>query len=218
MQNTIYEFWLMVYQNIVKVATSHNIDNLHTIQQKLVMLTDFIESGRQKCSVYFPYQADDILVFTNSAEHTHLIHENADNIFANVPNDVLNIRCNYFIVKNCGICQKKGYSKRKLQVIYSCQEPSGDNFKTDSFFVHHYWFPDWPDHRSPDDISVLLEMSLDILDDDCSSDFEQEQETANDLSALPIVHCSAGIGRTGCLLAILNGLSQMRLNGGRDTG
>ena len=208
----------MIFQNVMKVATSQNMKNLHDIDQKLIMLTDFIENGRQKCSVYFPQQIDDVTVFTNSTDHTQLIYDNAHNIYNNVPNDYLNIKCNYFLVKNVGICQKNGYSKRKLHVIYFCQEATTDTFNSFSFMVYHYWFPDWPDHRSPEDINVLLDMSLDILDNDCSLDFPsttQETECSkenNKLSALPVIHCSAGIGRTGCLLAILNGLSQMRLH------
>lgn len=91
----------------------------------------------------------------------------------------------------------------------------------DEFIVFHYWFPDWPDHRSPRDIDVLLDLSLDLLDgrpmdqqDQATSTTTtahicmEEQQSA---SPLPIIHCSAGIGRTGCLAAILNGLRQMRV-------
>jgi len=79
----------------------------------------------------------------------------------------------------------------------------------------HYWFPDWPDHRSPQDIDVLLDMSLDLLDGNCEKDFDDaagEDCAKSEKNPLPILHCSAGIGRTGCLAAILNGLGQIRAN------
>lgn len=114
---------------------------------------------------------------------------------------------NFFAVRNMGLKQKNGYSIRKLRLHYGTDRMD----KIRRYDVYHYWFPDWPDHRSPQDIDVLLDMSLDLLDGNCMKDFD---ESAGDetVRPLPVLHCSAGIGRTGCLAAILNGLGQIRSN------
>jgi protein tyrosine phosphatase len=129
------------------------------------------------------------------------------------------IDINFFVVKNAGIKQKNGYSIRKLMLYYGNNQL--DNVQ--QFTVYHYWFPDWPDHRSPQDIDVLLDMSIDLIDSDCRRDFESDEDESSfcdiaDKNPLPIIHCSAGIGRTGCLAAILNGLGQIRANRGSTDG
>ncbi|KAL3270869.1 hypothetical protein HHI36_021385 [Cryptolaemus montrouzieri] len=40
---------------------------------------------------------------------------------------------------------------------------------------------------------------------------EAQRRRSSDLVRIPlVVHCSAGIGRTGCFLAVLNGIQQLR--------
>lgn len=213
MQNTVYEFWLMVLQNIQK-KSGKGI-------QKIAMLTDFVESQRQKCAIYFPKEPDQCEIFANSGltSDENLIRDNLDVIMSyNCPRttsdaedvkELPKISFNYFIIKNIGLKQKNGYSIRKLLLCYGTHATN----ITQQYTVYHYWFPDWPDHRSPQDIDVLLDMSLDLLDGNCSSDFNDGEDVTNNVTnPLPIIHCSAGIGRTGCLAAILNGLGQIRAN------
>lgn len=234
----------MVMQNIQKnvEGTLTNVDAMIGSQsagcQKIAMLTDICENGRQKCAPYFPRDADQTEVFSSTGQP-------ADNsIFSNVyidklfsaSDDQMNIDqandecddfdsstllCNYFLIKNVEIVVKNGYTIRKLCVLYlnrhhdvAAESQTVDRRK---FYVYHYWFPDWPDHRSPDDIDVLLDMSMDLLDGEpgaANDTFQSMEEESlgvpSELAPMPIIHCSAGIGRTGCLAAILNGLRQMR--------
>jgi protein tyrosine phosphatase len=160
---------------------------------------------------------------TGLAQDENLVREHLEKMSCNVDESALillpKISFNFFIIKNVGIKQKNGYSIRKI-FLYYC------NFHTkqvQQYTVYHYWFPDWPDHRSPSDIDVLLDMSLDLLDGNCTRDFEEvecegECNAKSDKNPLPIIHCSAGIGRTGCLAAILNGLGQMRSNNNCSSG
>ncbi|XP_062544837.1 uncharacterized protein LOC134211706 isoform X2 [Armigeres subalbatus] len=222
MANTIYEFWLMVQQNVAKAASLENGNFLH-VEQKLIMLTDFVENNRQKCSVYFPQELNDSVVFCSAPNvDPQIVLDSRDSIIANIQDSIKAHKVkatesstdfNYFLITNVGICRKNGYTMRKLLMVYSCQDAKEKLEKRSFYTIYHYWFPDWPDHRSPEDIDVLLDMSLDILDNDCSKDFDLDSDRVeNDerICSLPIIHCSAGIGRTGCLLAIVNGLSQMR--------
>lgn len=203
------------------------------------MLTDFIENNRQKCSIYFPRILNDSLTVTNSSDFS-------------------------FHIKNIYILYKKGYTITKLEITHKYID--SNNIEIIKVFgTYHYWYPDWPDGLAPNNINVLLDMSLDLLNNDCFADFhkleleqcqnseikpdefEQQAERLNENNIssdktpiqltvslpvndsnnattlestspcsstqsqlLPIIHCSAGIGRTGCLIAILNGLKQIQ--------
>ncbi|XP_029901770.1 receptor-type tyrosine-protein phosphatase R [Myripristis murdjan] len=71
--------------------------------------------------------------------------------------------------------------------------------------LQHYWYTSWPDHKTPDSALPLLQLM---------SDVEADRHAA---AAGPvIVHCSAGIGRTGCFIATTIGCRQLQLEGAVD--
>ncbi|XP_068929051.1 tyrosine-protein phosphatase non-receptor type 5 isoform X2 [Petaurus breviceps papuanus] len=58
--------------------------------------------------------------------------------------------------------------------------------------LRHYWFTSWPDQKTPDRAPPLLQLVLEV----------EEAAGWEGQSCAPIVvHCSAGIGRTGCFIA-----------------
>jgi len=58
--------------------------------------------------------------------------------------------------------------------------------------VQHYWYQDWPDHGVPDSKSGALDQFLDFTD-----------QVRQEATTYPIVvHCSAGVGRSGCFMAV----------------
>ncbi|KAL4711203.1 hypothetical protein ACJJTC_019044 [Scirpophaga incertulas] len=227
LQNTMYDFWLMIYQNNVEFNKQPPDVGVLCGVQKVVMLTNFIENNRQKCEKYFPLEVNEELTVYST--------ETADE--ADTPS---------FIIKNGGIKKKSGYTIRKLGVKYKRNESDSAN---ESVSVYHYWFHNWADHKCPKDVNALLNLSLDVLKD-VTYDFDIGNEeveelckcesskvdskfifppleaqsapcdikvnistpldfTAEQYSPPTIVHCSAGIGRTGCLIAILNGIKQL---------
>lgn len=81
--------------------------------------------------------------------------------------------------------------------------------------IRHYWFTSWPDHHIPQCTAPLLRMVEEV--ETYSKSFlplGSQPITAPALSPGPIVvHCSAGIGRTGCFIVSSIGVQQLR-----DTG
>ncbi|AWO98282.1 putative receptor-type tyrosine-protein phosphatase R [Scophthalmus maximus] len=69
--------------------------------------------------------------------------------------------------------------------------------------LQHYWYTSWPDHKTPDSAMPLLQLMADV---------ETERRAAAATGPL-IVHCSAGIGRTGCFIATTIGCRQLQLEG-----
>ncbi|KAM9855628.1 tyrosine-protein phosphatase non-receptor type 7-like [Aulostomus maculatus] len=65
--------------------------------------------------------------------------------------------------------------------------------------VRHYWFTSWPDHHIPQCTAPFLRL------------VEEVETYSSLLDPEPIiVHCSAGIGRTGCFIAGSIGCQQLR--------
>ncbi|XP_029811313.1 receptor-type tyrosine-protein phosphatase R [Suricata suricatta] len=69
--------------------------------------------------------------------------------------------------------------------------------------VKHYWYTSWPDHKTPDSAQPLLQLMLDV---------EEDRLAATGRGPV-VVHCSAGIGRTGCFIATSIGCRQLKEEG-----
>uniref|UniRef100_A0A4W3K7M5 protein-tyrosine-phosphatase n=1 Tax=Callorhinchus milii TaxID=7868 RepID=A0A4W3K7M5_CALMI len=69
--------------------------------------------------------------------------------------------------------------------------------------VKHYWYKSWPDHKTPDSAQPLLQLMLDV----------EETRQKSPGRGPVVVHCSAGIGRTGCFIATTIGCHQLKKEG-----
>uniref|UniRef100_A0A8C9VCJ5 protein-tyrosine-phosphatase n=1 Tax=Scleropages formosus TaxID=113540 RepID=A0A8C9VCJ5_SCLFO len=69
--------------------------------------------------------------------------------------------------------------------------------------VKHYWYTSWPDHKTPDSAQPLLQLMAEV---------EQDRQSPGGRGPI-IVHCSAGIGRTGCFIATTIGCRQLQEEG-----
>ncbi|XP_037086628.1 tyrosine-protein phosphatase non-receptor type 5-like [Pollicipes pollicipes] len=74
--------------------------------------------------------------------------------------------------------------------------------------LQHFWFTAWPDHRTPEDSEQLLQMAAEVE--------AARRDSEGNPTGPVVVHCSAGIGRTGCFIAISIGTSQLMEEGGVD--
>lgn len=82
--------------------------------------------------------------------------------------------------------------------------------------VRHYWFSSWPDHHIPECIVSLLKLVEEVETYRKSLEPSRSAPPITDVAQGPgpiIVHCSAGIGRTGCFIASSICCQQLR-----DTG
>ncbi|XP_024620383.1 tyrosine-protein phosphatase non-receptor type 5 [Neophocaena asiaeorientalis asiaeorientalis] len=70
--------------------------------------------------------------------------------------------------------------------------------------LKHYWFTSWPDQKTPDRAPPLLHLVQEV---------EEAAQQEGPRCAPIVVHCSAGIGRTGCFIATSICCRQLRHQG-----
>ncbi|KAM9705760.1 receptor-type tyrosine-protein phosphatase R isoform 1-T3 [Menidia menidia] len=105
--------------------------------------------------------------------------------------------------------EKRGIYGRVEVLVSSIRE--SENYTTRSLTLkcgnqtrslQHYWYTSWPDHKTPDSALPLLQLMADV---------EADRRAAVAMATGPvIVHCSAGIGRTGCFIATTIGCRQLQ--------
>eukprot|EP00054_Salpingoeca_dolichothecata_P019795 m.123420 g.123420 ORF g.123420 m.123420 type:complete len:1850 (+) comp23389_c0_seq2:1097-6646(+) len=112
----------------------------------------------------------------------------------NVKDDVGHVKYGDIVVAVMAGYRKDGYITSKLRVTRNGIERT----------VMHFWFDSWPDHGVPKnhDAVILMLRSVRQVSDSPENPW--------------IVHCSAGIGRTGTFIAIDHGLHHLDKKGTAD--
>ena len=192
-------FWEMVWQEGVEV---------------IVMLTRCIEEGREKCGVYYPDAVDEVLELEGDA--------NSQGNWGSVKCESLNME-NGTEVRELTLSKRKRTLRKEPEEVEEVEEVISVGKEVETKKVWHFLFLGWPDQevpQTPEDQKALLELirmtrfRINAVIDHKSPPLPPPQTTPPSSSPrLPspsqeeprkprIVHCSAGVGRTGTFIAL----------------
>lgn len=191
------------------------------------MLTNLIEKGRNKCELYFPLGKNHdkqsyFCVKTTKIEDKFTFEH------AKPPEEILikfeelnEIQHGHFKITHL---QQSVIGDCVLRVLNVSDGVENREIK-------HFWYPHWQDHKmaNPQQVLHLAKVVLQIIDENRLLErresldggggvvvkinrAKRSKNLEDELKQPIVVHCSAGIGRTGCFLAILNGMQQLRSN------
>ncbi|KAI9929071.1 hypothetical protein AWENTII_001254 [Aspergillus wentii] len=140
----------------------------------IVMLTQTFESGREKCGQYFPLDAENPSMILEVDEDDLFVDDDSHGkISDTILGDVILLETVWDEMSRSEV--------RKLQLTLGSQ----------SKIVWHYLFAGWADYSKPEgeDREALLQL-IKQSGSKCAPDNPR------------IVHCSAGVGRTGTFIAL----------------
>ncbi|CAB4418307.1 unnamed protein product [Rhizophagus irregularis] len=159
----------------------------------VVMLTKENEKGRVKCTKYWPDLNGNPMIFQELGLKVEMESEELE------PSSSSLIRT--FRLEK---------SNSHVSVINASQGIMGDN--VDIRKVTQLHFVGWPDHGVPDSPEMILNLI------GKTNEFQQKhQSELNEEIGPPIIHCSAGCGRTGTFCTIDSCLAMLPLPGDDPT-
>jgi protein-tyrosine phosphatase len=186
-------FWEMVWQEGCEVV---------------VMLTQVWEDGREKCSVYYPVAEGEVkdVPGWGRVECVRVREEERT--------EVRELK-----VWKGGDAEEKEEGENRDGEGGGRGEGGEDGEKRESEneegrTVYHFLFLGWPDHDipvSPRDRNALLEL-IRLSRFRMQSPSEEEENEVDGVAASPprLVHCSAGVGRTGTFIALDHLLHELK--------
>ncbi|KAK7790689.1 hypothetical protein R5R35_009595 [Gryllus longicercus] len=160
----------------------------HECCPAIVMITKFWEKGRPKCEQYFPQG-----------------EPNSESVVYGE----LTVQVTKIVIRD-------GYTIRELLVQHGEEKRH----------VLHFWYDTWPDHKTPPSAHSLVAMAREVegmrqhplSPGSCPATprviqeglLRQLDDGPEWLAGGPVaVHCSAGLGRTGCFIALSIGMCQL---------
>ncbi|CAF1489211.1 unnamed protein product [Rotaria magnacalcarata] len=124
---------------------------------------------------------------------TRLVEKNKSKCERYIPDSQTN-QYGPFCVEVQSIIYQNDYEIRRLTI----------EFEDEQRQIDHYWYTAWPDQSCPNVVQPLIDLVHNVERD------RVELSNINKKSGPVVVHCSAGIGRTGCFIALSNGIRQLR--------
>lgn len=120
---------------------------------------------------------------------TKLIERNKNKCELYIPEDTLQtVEYDDILITVKQITYYQDYEVRQLVVQKN----------NETRIVFHYWYTAWPDHNLPENPNALIQLIKQV---ESYRKFEEKSPI--------LVHCSAGVGRTGCFLALAIGIKQI---------
>ncbi|XP_047233438.1 tyrosine-protein phosphatase non-receptor type 7-like isoform X1 [Girardinichthys multiradiatus] len=187
MLHTVGDFWDMVWQERSSV---------------IVMVTKLKENN-EKCEPYWPQLRERKKVKEEDENQEEKIQREEDEEEGETS------QFGRFLLTVKDSWEKDGFTITDIEIQLNSERRP----------VRHYWFSSWPDHHIPQCIVSLLKLVEEVemyrksLQPSTSS--PPNADTVPDPGPI-IVHCSAGIGRTGCFIASSIGCQHLRETGHVD--
>ncbi|VDL93985.1 unnamed protein product [Schistocephalus solidus] len=186
---TAGDFWYMMWTYNVPV---------------IVMITRCYESQRCKCYQYWPASPSQTLRFfvttSNSRVHTTAAKKPSHWLARRSASEVSSSGKLIFDITNLESTVNEDYTRSKLEMK--------DIKSGRTRVVEHFAFHSWPDHGVPTDTTALLGLLSTVQTTYATFIRERLNYTSAWDQPIPpppiVVHCSAGIGRTGKLLPLVS--------------